>query len=194
VLEVGKILTRSSLTFRGSLWFASSSGFLNMLLSLDVSDRSSGSLHFQSSPEHYTLDKVRGHDHQQPASTSSIHEYSTYLCYDFNQSASNHEAEDATPLGLAQSQSSESLPGPSTSIPEDPPMQLAPVLPMAESIHDNEFSLDSPTTQIGQKRKPWDLNAILQVCICRQIVTEGEISGNQGIIRCKKLLAAKRDG
>jgi hypothetical protein len=56
-----------------------------------------------------------------------------------------------SPLALAQSPSPESLLAPLISVPQDTLIQSAPwtVLPMAENAHNKEFSLDSPTTQIG---------------------------------------------
>ena len=59
---------------------------------------------------------------------------------------------------------------------------------MGETSSDNHpFNLDGPATCIGRKRKARDLHAILEVCMCGQVVTDGEVSNGKGIIRCKSV-------
>lgn len=49
----------------------------------------------------------------------------------------------------------------------------------------NQFTVDAPMTQAGQKRRVWGLQSILVVCTCGQTVSENEIEEDENIIKCK---------
>jgi hypothetical protein len=49
------------------------------------------------------------------------------------------------------------------------------------------FTLDGPATRIGRKRKARDLHAILQGCVCGEVVTDMEVSNGEHVIRCKSV-------
>ena len=84
------------------------------------------------------------------------------------------------------------LPGPLVE-PPAPPNPMADDLPTADLAaitnggDNHPFNLDGPATCIGRKRKARDLHAILEVCMCGQVVTDGEVSNGEGIIRCKSV-------
>jgi hypothetical protein len=50
----------------------------------------------------------------------------------------------------------------------------------------NQFTVDAPTTWVGQKRRACDLHSILVVCTCGHVVSENEIEENEDVIKCKR--------
>ena len=49
----------------------------------------------------------------------------------------------------------------------------------------NQFTVDAPMMQVGQKRRGHDLHSILVVCTCGHMVLENEIEKNKDVIKCK---------
>ena len=53
------------------------------------------------------------------------------------------------------------------------------------SPDDQPVTLDGPATCIGQKQKTKDLQAILEVCIYGQAITNNKISSGEDVTKCK---------
>ena len=95
----------------------------------------------------------------------------------------------ATQASQADSTASSSFPAQDLPIPEIAASftVLASLTTTMDLPNDQPFTLDGPATRIGRKRKARDLQAILEVCICGQAVTDNEISSGENVIKCKSI-------
>lgn len=67
-----------------------------------------------------------------------------------------------------------------------PVLQTVATMPTIDPTMDGQFTVDTPMTRVGRKRKARDLYSMLVVCTCGQAVTESEISRNANVIKCKR--------
>jgi hypothetical protein len=75
-------------------------------------------------------------------------------------------------------------PGPPEHEPPTPEIDVS-ALRMVESTDEHQFTLEGPATRIGRKRRTIDLQTILEGYTCGQLVTDGEISRRENVIKCK---------
>ena len=98
-----------------------------------------------------------------------------------NSSPSHENMSDQCPTMPASPSAITDHPAMPTSITMMPPSNR--MLNSASTT--NQFMVDAPMMQMGQKRRACDLHSFLMVCTCGQVVSENEIEENGDVIKCK---------